>query len=84
MVLTGAWGGVVDAGGQATWGGAMTAVNILWNSVSRRLPAGRCRVWMRAEYPMRAGMLISAVRMVAVRALPSAVPVRAAAARVRL
>ena len=30
---------------------------------------------------MRAGMLINAVRMVAVRALPNAVPVRAAAAR---
>ena len=47
-------------------------------------PRGRCRVRRRAEDAIRAGTAIRVRRMVAVRALASAGPVRVAAARVGL
>lgn len=58
--------------------------NKVFHAVSQGESRGRCKVRRRAEDAIRAGTVISVRRMVAVRALASAGPVRAAAARVRL
>ena len=58
--------------------------NSVFHAVSHGQPRGRCSRRRRAEEAMRAGTLIRVRRMVAVRDLASAGPVRVAAARVRL
>ena len=65
-------------------GGGWMASNMVMNRSWRREFAGRCRVKLRAEWETRAGMLISFVRMVPVRALRSFPPARTPAARARL
>jgi len=56
----------------------------VFHAVSQGQSRGRCSVRRRAEDAIRAGTLIRVRRMVAVRDLARAGPVRVAAARVRL
>src|SRR4051794_39522250 len=56
----------------------------MFHAVSQGQCRGRCNVRRRAEEAIRAGTLIKVRRMVAVRDLARAGPVRVAAARVRL
>ena len=74
------------AGGQVgmVCGGPQAAANAAVHSVSHGQLAGRCRVILRAEVEIRAGILMSLRRMVPLRAVPRSAPATEPTARERL